>query len=333
MRSDLLSKLLKEVSRSFYLTMRVLPAQVRPQIGLAYLLARTTDTVADTGVVPVDSRLEALSQLRDRISGKNAAVLKFNTLAQQQSLPAERIILERVEESITLLNEFSAPDQQLIREVLDIITSGQELDLKRFTGASSSNIVALQSDAEMDDYTYRVAGCVGEFWTKLCQAHLFPEVDLQTLLPNAIRFGKGLQLVNILRDIPADLRNGRCYIPEARLAKIELKPIDLLSVANEPKFRPLYDEYLTLADSHLRAGWRYTCDLPRSHMRVRLACAWPILIGIRTLNKLKQETVLNPDFRVKISRSEVRQILVKSVAYYPFKNQWENQLMSGKPAP
>ena len=47
----MLTSLLKEVSRSFYLTMRVLPSAIRPQIGLAYLLARTTDTIADTEIV------------------------------------------------------------------------------------------------------------------------------------------------------------------------------------------------------------------------------------------------------------------------------------------
>ena len=56
--------LLREVSRSFYLTMRALPAVVRPQIGLAYLLARTTDTIADTGLVSTGSRLDALQRLR-----------------------------------------------------------------------------------------------------------------------------------------------------------------------------------------------------------------------------------------------------------------------------
>ena len=51
-----LNDLLKATSRSFYLTLRVLPAAVRPQIGLAYLLARTTDTIADTELVALDSR-------------------------------------------------------------------------------------------------------------------------------------------------------------------------------------------------------------------------------------------------------------------------------------
>ena len=49
--------LLQSVSRSFYLTLRILPAAVRPQIGLAYLLARTTDTIADTELVSLEQRL------------------------------------------------------------------------------------------------------------------------------------------------------------------------------------------------------------------------------------------------------------------------------------
>ena len=59
-----LTVLLKETSRSFYLTLRVLPKAIRPQIGLAYLLARTTDTIADTELVPIEQRLDALKRLR-----------------------------------------------------------------------------------------------------------------------------------------------------------------------------------------------------------------------------------------------------------------------------
>jgi farnesyl-diphosphate farnesyltransferase len=73
MRSELLSSLLKDVSRSFYLTMRILPARIRPQIGTAYLLARTTDTIADTGVISIESRLAALQRLRENILGRSTA--------------------------------------------------------------------------------------------------------------------------------------------------------------------------------------------------------------------------------------------------------------------
>ena len=49
--ADLLTDILESVSRSFYLTLKMLPAAVRPQIGLAYLLARTSDTIADTELI------------------------------------------------------------------------------------------------------------------------------------------------------------------------------------------------------------------------------------------------------------------------------------------
>jgi len=90
-----LNDLLKATSRSFYLTLRVLPAAVRPQIGLAYLLARTTDTIADTELVPLAQRVEALQRLRERILGQSSAPLNFGELAKQQNLSAEKLLLER----------------------------------------------------------------------------------------------------------------------------------------------------------------------------------------------------------------------------------------------
>ena len=76
-----LTLLLKEVSRSFYLTLRLLPGAIRPQISLAYLLARATDTIADTEIVPIAQRLEALQFLRDRILAKSSQPLNFTRLA------------------------------------------------------------------------------------------------------------------------------------------------------------------------------------------------------------------------------------------------------------
>src|SRR5579871_5825965 len=79
-QNELLTDLLKAVSRSFYLTIRVLPKSIRPQIGLGYLLARTTDTVADTEIVPVEQRLKLLQALRERILGTNSTPVDFGEL-------------------------------------------------------------------------------------------------------------------------------------------------------------------------------------------------------------------------------------------------------------
>ena len=322
-----LQTLLRETSRSFYLTLRVLPGAVRPQVGLAYLLARTTDTIADTELVPMAARLRALADLRDRITGASFAALDFASLAPGQESAAERALLERCEEALRILGRLAEEDRRLIREVLNTITSGQELDLRRFGAARPGSPAALETDAELDDYTYRVAGCVGEFWTRLCRAHLFPtaRVDDAMLLRDGIRFGKGLQLVNILRDIPADLGKGRCYIPRQPLAAAGLTPEDLRCAANEPRFRALFQTWLDRAGGHLLAGWNYTNALPVGQWRLRLACAWPILIGARTLRKLRRENVLDETRRIKISRSEVRAIILRSMLLLAWPAGWAAQ--------
>jgi len=320
----LLGDLLKATSRSFYLTLRVLPARVRPQIGLAYLLARTTDTIADTELIPLAQRLEALHKLRERILGQSSVPLHFGALAQQQGLPAEKILLEKVEAGLSLLSKLSPEDLKLVCEVLSTITTGQELDLRRFAGASAENVIALETPAQLDDYTFRVAGCVGGFWTKICRAHLFPRarLDEQQFINDGIRFGKGLQLVNILRDLPADLKIGRCYLPAQRLAEAKVLPEVLLSPATEARFLPLFREYLDKAESHLAAGWRYTNTLPFRQFRLRLACAWPVLFGVKTIEKLRTAGVIDLQQRVKVSRAEVRQIIFHSVVRSPLAPAW-----------
>jgi farnesyl-diphosphate farnesyltransferase len=131
-----------------------------------------------------------------------------------------------------------------------------------------------------------------------------------------------LQLVNILRDLPVDLRKGRCYLPLEKLAESGLTPDALLEPANEANFRPLYNRYLDSAEAHLAAGWQYTTVIPWPHVRVRLACAWPILIGIETIARLRKENVLDPSRRVKISRADVTRVIVRSVLWYPWQPGW-----------
>ena len=84
--------------------------------------------------------------------------------------------------------------------------------------------------------------------TKMSLAHLIKmsPAKQEEFFEKGIRFGKALQMINILRDIPEDLRFGRCYIPQEDLEKHNLSPEDLLNPNNIEKFRPLYDSYLDL---------------------------------------------------------------------------------------
>jgi farnesyl-diphosphate farnesyltransferase len=316
--------LLKEVSRSFYLSLRVLPKPIRTQIGLAYLLARISDTIADADFLPCEQRLRLLRKYREIITGQVREKLahEFAAVSADKAVtPGEKAALEHVDEAILLLGFLDPSDQKNVNEVIDIIISGQELDLTRFEVPNPmSSVRCLETDEELDDYTYRVAGCVGRFWTLICHKHLFPNdsAPVSSLLENGIQFGKGLQLINILRDLPSDLSKGRCYIPAGRLKSIGLRPEDLQDKAAEARFRPLFDEYVDRAESFLKSGWDYTNTIPRHLWRMRLSCAWPLLIGIKTLDRLRVSSILDPDNRIKVSRSEVRQILIQTTLKVPF---------------
>lgn len=320
-------ELLKRVSRSFYLTVRVLPKAVRGPIALAYLLARLTDTIADTSTLAVRQRRELLRLLRERIASIHGSLLDLAAVAAAQANPAERRLVAVADHLLSVL-EHTPPDaRDPMREVLATIITGQELDLVRFEHAGPGQVRALATPDELDDYTYRVAGCVGEFWTKLCRTQLFPHywLDFKMLVERGVRFGKGLQLVNILRDLPADLRQGRCYIPVASLAARGLEPADLLDPENLPRFRPVYDDLLAQAEAHLDAGWHYNGMLPYRLVRLRLACAWPVLIGLRTLHLLRAANVLDPAQRIKVGRPEVKTIIRRSLLLYPFPPAWDRQ--------
>src|SRR5262245_13938762 len=93
---QLQTAILRSVSRSFYLSIRLLPRQLREPIALAYLLARTTDTIADTTEIPGVVRIESLKILSDGIQGKASRDVVINQLASfmpQQNNASERTLL------------------------------------------------------------------------------------------------------------------------------------------------------------------------------------------------------------------------------------------------
>ena len=315
---------MRQVSRSFHLSLKFLPGAVREPISLAYLLARTSDTIADTNWLPLEDRLDALELFARRVAGSGPSPIDFSHLSANQGDPAERVLLQRTGDSLALLGELRESDRQLVRQVLATIVSGQELDLKRFANASESQIVGLSSAGALEDYTYRVAGCVGEFWTRICFADLAPRCDLDEpgMIGLGVSYGKGLQLVNILRDLPRDLRQGRCYLPANQLASAGLTPAKLLNPVNEATLRPVYDAWLDQAQRHLRDGWAYTNHYPRSLARVRISCALPVLIGLRTLRLLRTGPVLDPDHCIKIPRWAVRNLVLQTFLLHPFNSLW-----------
>ena len=307
--------LLEDTSRSFFITLQALPTKIRGQVGLLYLLARVADTVADSKQGETQLLLDTLHEYNEVAQGRLETLPDFSILAQIQDNDAEAKLLQNVSEVVTSLDKISENDQVMIRECLEIIVGGQALDLERFGIANEGGETnSLEDENELDDYAYRVAGSVGEFWTKVSLAYLFKAKGhkQEKLFANGVRFGKALQLINILRDIPEDLRFGRCYIPGNSLAEIGLDSSDLLDAENMEKFRPLYNRYLDLASSHLDAAVEYIGMLPYHQFRLRGACMLPVLIGQRTISLLRTNNVLDSEHRVKVLRPEINDLIRKT---------------------
>lgn len=218
---------------------------MRESIALAYLVARLSDTLADGA-----------------------------------ETEAEKNLLARRSEIEGWLS--NSPDRSEIETVWRTIREGQRFDQDRFSANPSP-----LSAQELDRYAYLVAGCVGEFWTRLCQKKIPGFASLQPLEMTdlGIRFGKGLQLVNILRDREADATKGRIYAPAER-----------------------FYEVLADARAHLRAARRYV-DALRNY-RLRVACALPLYLAYETLDLVERHP-LRP--RVKVSRFRVWLLFLRAL--------------------
>ena len=315
-KQDLLRELLKQVSRLFYTTLVVVPADVRDQVSLAYLFARAADTIADTELIDRPRRLDLLGQLKaqfvsDQISWAQVREIQHAVGPIQQNA-AERILLERLEDCFTLLQTFSSDDRRRVQRLMTTLTQGMEMDLSVFPGTTAEDLTALKTLDDLDRYTYYVAGCVGEFWTDVMCAHRksLTSWNVREMSEVGVRFGKGLQLTNIVKDIAHDLQKGRCYVPASMLAEVGLTGQDLLDQQNRARFQPVLSKLVRMAVDHLDQGWLYTMSIPRHEMRLRLSCMWPILSAGESLKLIMNSPdLLNPAVKVKIPRSKVYQIM------------------------
>lgn len=267
--------LLKRVSRSFYLSVRMLPIPMRRGVCIGYLLARASDTLADS---QKDSRL--LDAFESGLRARHAGGMPPMTFTP--SHPGEARLMRELPSVFNALHTLPDQESSLVRDVVTTIIGGQRMDMTRFERASANHVVSLDTADDLDDYTWRVAGCVGQFWTRLGFLTLtdaFSNQAPEKLESLGIRFGQGLQLVNILRDIREDLENGRNYLP------------------SDPC------EWMEKARRNLRCGLEYA-NAMRLH-RLHIAASLPARIGIDTLDAITRAGTDAPGKRIKIPRSRV----------------------------
>ena len=306
--SNLRGPILRRVSRSFYLSVFLLPKKLRDPVALGYLLARASDTIADTSELPIELRHEKLQVLARAIQSEPLAGEindLMTTVGPLRSNESERELIESLQATLNWLDRADGFDRDQVRAVLEKINRGQILDLERFR--DPKQIVALETAADLDEYTYLVAGSAGEFWTRLGFHHLkkFSTRAETDMLDLGKRYGQGLQLINILRDAGDDLRAGRCYFPNEELANVAMESSQI--IRDPQRFRSIYRKWREKAEQGIKAGIDYS--LVTRNRRVRIATVLPALIGARTLALLREAGATVLHRHIKVSRKEVRAIM------------------------
>jgi len=208
-----LDELLEKTSRTFALSIPMLPEPTRRHVGIAYLLFRVADTFEDAARWPRAKRLEALddfARLLEARGGEHAAAARW--LAD---VPVSHAgYLELLRETPAVMEAYWAVPtsaRAVLRRDLLRTVSGMAGFVRR--GDLRGNL-RLASLRELRDYCYVVAGIVGEMLTELFL------LDAEALAPFVSRlrrrsrfFGEALQLVNILKDANSDATEGRVYLP------------------------------------------------------------------------------------------------------------------------
>jgi farnesyl-diphosphate farnesyltransferase len=232
-----------------------------------------------------------------------------------QTSEAENQLLKRLGECVTLFNNLNRSQQALVQRVLLAVITGMEMDMN-FFGDSLEEIRAFPQKNHLCDYLLYIGGEPGRFWTDAC-LECFPHLKIkdQDLWRNrGVEFGMGLQMVNILRDIQADFRRGRCYISQDYLSEAGLTLDDLTQASNNEVFLTLYHELIDMTLDYLRNGILYLQEIPRWNWRLRAAVWWPLMIGLRTLELLRMEPApLKNQNPVKVKRWEIYEFLLESV--------------------
>jgi farnesyl-diphosphate farnesyltransferase len=272
-------ELLATTSRTFALTIPLLPEPTRREVALAYLLLRAFDTLEDATLWSPARRVAALDELQRLVAGLDVPGLRAWAARARRTPPSsDPACLDLLDACPTLVEELRRLRVTARRTILHHVARTAR-EMARFQEPA-----ALRSLAELRAYCYGVAGIVGEMLTDLFL--LRPE-PFQRLAPrlrrDAAAFGEGLQLVNVLRDHAVDARQGRVFLPPS------IEPAAVFALARRDLDRA-GDYVLALQGSAAPRG-------------LVLFTALPVLLGRATLD------VLEEGARGKLTRGEVTGIV------------------------
>jgi farnesyl-diphosphate farnesyltransferase len=295
--------ILPGVSRTFALTIPVLPHDLAIVMTNAYLLCRLADTIEDDVGLDNEQKSRFHARFVAVVKGEQSAeafAADLYPLLSSRSLPAERDLVKNTAAVIRVMHGFSDAERGALTRCVAIMCSGMP-EFQR-----NKSLEGLRDLDELARYCYYVAGVVGEMCTELFCLHC-PELAprRERMLKLALSFGQGLQMTNILKDIWDDRHANACWLPRSEFAPgFDLARLEDLHASDE--FREGLERLVGIAHAHLRNALEYTCLIPKRERGIRRFCLWALGLAVLTLRNLHA----NPKFRsgaeVKVSRRTVK---------------------------
>jgi farnesyl-diphosphate farnesyltransferase len=305
-KSDLAyqESILPGVSRTFALTIPVLPKRLAAVVTNAYLLCRLADTIEDD----VDLSDEQKSDFHERfvrvVEGSLPAepfAADLAPLLSTRTLADEKDLVVNAAKVIRVTHAFSQAERDALTRCVSIMCSG----MPKFQRNRSTQ--GLRDLDELSAYCYFVAGVVGEMLTELFCLHC---VELQPsrarMMSLAVSFGQGLQMTNILKDIWDDRQADTCWLPRSvfRGRDFDLRLLD--EQHESETFKQGLRELVGVAHAHLRNALEYTCMIPKNEVGIRRFCLWAIGLAVLTLRNINRHPTFTSASEVKVSRRSVK---------------------------
>lgn len=299
--------MLRGVSRTFALTIPLLPPLLRTVVGNAYLLCRIADTIEDDSALSRSDKQLFSERFIKLVCGQGDAAGFASELSLRLAVDttaSERDLVARTAEVIAITHSFNKVQRAALARCIEVMASGMAYYQQQHGGG-----MGLPDMASFNHYCYCVAGVVGELLTELF-CDYSPEIakHRRELMCLATLFGQGLQMTNILKDVHEDGARGACWLPQDVFAAAGYELGHQRHGECGEAWRTAMLHMIGLAGWHLRQAVCYSLIIPRKHLALRRFCLWAVGMAVWTLRAMARRPDFNAGKEVKISRRAVYSI-------------------------
>jgi farnesyl-diphosphate farnesyltransferase len=296
-----LRETLRNVSRTFAISIEQLPLALRDAVMIAYLLFRVADCLEDHEELEASHKAELLRLWALVLLGDEDPLSLTGAVAHLDQNDPEVYVAQHADQLLEELQRLPEPIQDTITRHVHKTSLG----MARWQDHGPF----VETEEELDDYMFEVAGRVGYLLTDLFGWYSpFISSQKDKLRPLAREFGLALQTVNIIRGMRKDYERGWVFVPRTFYEPLGLTREGLFARENNGRALQVIARLSDKAEAHLCHGLQYITHIPRVHYRIRLACMWPLFFAIRTLAVSRDNihVILN---EAKITRAEVMRII------------------------